>query len=293
MTISSLFRLLRPYQWVKNLFVFIPVFFGGHLNDMGSMRCALLSFIAFSLAASAIYCLNDIIDVDADRNHSVKCHRPIASGAVSIAQAYLMMTFMLLLSVVPILLLGEGRVLTAVIIVGYVLINIAYCTKLKQYAILDVCIISLGFVMRVMAGGVSTGIEPSKWLVLMTFLLALFLSLAKRRDDVLRMEVTGIAPRKNTHGYNLAFINQAITVLASVMVVCYVMYTVSPEVTGRLHNDFVYLTCLPVVVGILRYLQITLVFEQSGSPTHVMLRDRFMQSITIVWLLAFGVIIYC
>lgn len=292
MKISSVIRLLRPYQWVKNLFVFIPVFFGGHLNDMSHMQSAFLAFIAFCLAASAIYCFNDIIDVEADRNHSDKCRRPIASGDVSITQAFLMMAFMLLLSLVPVWLLAEGRLLTGLIIGGYVLINIAYCVKLKQYAILDVCIISLGFVMRVMAGGVSTGIEPSKWLVLMTFLLALFLSLAKRRDDVLRMEATGIAPRKNTRGYNLAFINQAITVLASVMVVCYVMYTVSPEVTGRLNNDFVYLTCLPVVVGILRYLQITLVFEQSGSPTRVMLRDRFMQSVVIIWLLAFGAIIY-
>ena len=172
------------------------------------------------------------------------------------------------------------------------MLNMTYCAWLKRYAIIDVCIISFGFVLRVLAGGFATGITLSRWLVLMTFLLTLFLSLAKRRDDVIRMQETGEPPRQNTSRYNLTFINQAITITASVTLVCYIMYTVSPEVISRFKTDYLYLTTFFVLLGLLRYIQITVVDEQSGDPTKIMLRDRFMQAVVLLWALAFAVIIY-
>ena len=142
------------------------------------------------------------------------------------------------------------------------------------------------------AGGAATHIVLSKWIVLMTFLLTLFMSFAKRRDDVLRMEATGEAPRRNTSRYNSTFINQALTITASVTLVCYIMYTVSPETQARFHSDYLYLTSIYVLLGLLRYLQITVVDKKSGNPTKVIVRDRFIQMDVLAWLVTFMLIIY-
>lgn len=285
----EILKIIRPTHWMKNVFVFLPMFFGGYLFDSDAIFSSSLAFIAFSLMASAVYCLNDIIDVEADRQHPVKKLRPIASGKVSIGEACMIMVVLIALS------LGVAAFANVdlVIIVGcYLLMEIAYCFKLKQYAIIDVCILALGFVFRLMAGGLATGIELSHWLVMMTFLLTLFLALAKRRDDVLMMNVTGKAPRKNTERYNLTFVNQAITINVAVAIVCYIMYTVSPEVVERFNTRYLYLTSLFCILGLLRYMQIAFVDEKSGDPTKVMAHDHFLQLIVMAWAAAFAVIIY-
>lgn len=291
---SNLFKLIRPHQWLKNVFVMIPMFFGGSLLDPSDIRASVITFFAFSFIASSVYCFNDIIDVDADRRHPVKCKRPIASGAISVKSAWALMALMFLLSAGMVCLLDTYThvIQVGLVIFVYYLLNILYCSKLKQYAIVDVCIIAFGFVLRVLAGGFATDIALSNWLVLMTFLLTLFLSFAKRRDDVLRMNETGEPPRKNTIRYNLTFINQAITITASVTLVCYIMYTVSPEVVNRFHSDLLYLTSVFVLLGLLRYIQITVVDKKSGDPTKMMLRDRFTQCVVLVWALTFLVLIY-
>lgn len=289
---KNLIRLIRPHQWVKNLVVLLPVFFGGALLHIESVYAGLVTALCFSFAASSIYCLNDIVDVDDDRRHPVKCHRPMASGAISITQGYTLMFLMFVLSMLSTFLLRQSQLETACVILFYWLLNIAYCLKLKQYAIIDVCVVSFGFVLRILAGGYATSIHLSKWIVLMTFLLMLFLSFAKRRDDVVRMNETGHAPRQNTIRYNLTFINQAITITSSVTLVCYIMYTVSPETIQNFHTDYLYLTSVFVLVGLLRYIQIAVVDKRSGDPTKVMLHDRFMQFVVLAFGLAFLFIIY-
>lgn len=291
---SNLLKLIRPHQWLKNVFAMIPMFFGGSLLDPSDIRASVVTFFAFSFIASSVYCFNDIIDVEADRRHPVKCKRPIASGAISVRSAWALMALMFLLSVGTVCLLDTYShvINVGLVILIYYILNILYCSKLKQYAIVDVCIIAFGFVLRVLAGGFATDIALSKWLVLMTFLLTLFLSFAKRRDDVLRMNETGEPPRKNTIRYNLTFINQAITITASVTLVCYIMYTVSPEVVNRFHSDLLYLTSVFVLLGLLRYIQITVVDKRSGDPTKMMLRDRFTQCVVLLWALTFLVLIY-
>lgn len=289
---KNLIRLIRPHQWVKNLVVLLPVFFGGALLHIESVYAGLVTALCFSFAASSIYCLNDIVDVDDDRQHPVKCHRPMASGAISITQGYTLMFLMFVLSMLSTFLLRQSQLETASVILFYWLLNIAYCLKLKQYAIIDVCVVSFGFVLRILAGGYATSIHLSKWIVLMTFLLMLFLSFAKRRDDVVRMNETGHAPRQNTIRYNLTFINQAITITSSVTLVCYIMYTVSPETIQNFHTDYLYLTSVFVLVGLLRYIQIAVVDKRSGDPTKVMLHDRFMQFVVLAFGLAFLFIIY-
>lgn len=299
---KDILKLIRPHQWIKNGFVLLPLFFGGALLNVGSIVAALITTLAFSLVASSIYCFNDVIDVEADRRHPVKCKRPVASGAIKESTAY---AIMLLLPALAALLLCfpfgiswlqyfaiANRWEVCGVLLLYWLLNICYCTKLKQYAIIDVCIIAFGFILRILAGGLATNIALSKWIVLMTFLLTLFLSFAKRRDDVLRMNETGEAPRKNTIHYNLTFINQAITITASMTFVCYIMYTISPDVMAGFGTENLYLTSIFVLIGLLRYIQITVVENDSGDPTKVIIRDRFTQIIVLLWGLTFMFLIY-
>ena len=284
--------LIRPQQWIKNGFVLIPMFFGGRLLNVDDAIASVVTFFAFSFVASAIYCFNDIIDVEADRRHPVKCHRPIASGAVSVPTAYALMVILTLLSALLLFFLPQRAGETAGIVAFYFLLNMAYCLWLKRHAIIDVCTVAFGFVLRILAGGMACDVAVSNWLVAMTFLLALFLSFAKRRDDVLRMNETGEPPRRNTIRYNLTFVNQAITVTGTVTLVCYIMYTVSPEVVSRFHAPYLYLTSIFVLVGLLRYMQLTVVDEVSGDPTKILLRDRFTQAIVVAWIMSFLLIIY-
>ena len=283
---------IRPQQWIKNGFVLIPMFFGGRLLNVDDAIASVVTFFAFSFVASAIYCFNDIIDVEADRRHPIKCHRPIASGAVSVPTAYALMAVLALLSALLLFFLPQRAGETAGIVAFYFLLNMAYCLWLKRHAIIDVCTVAFGFVLRILAGGMACEVAVSNWLVLMTFLLALFLSFAKRRDDVLRMNETGEPPRRNTIRYNLTFVNQAITVTGTVTLVCYIMYTVSPEVVSRFHAPYLYLTSIFVLVGLLRYMQLTVVDEVSGDPTKILLRDRFTQAIVMAWIMSFLLIIY-
>ena len=269
MNVKDIARVIRPQQWIKNVFVLVPLFFGGSLLDTTDIIAAVTAAMAFCFISSSIYCLNDIIDVEDDRRHPTKCHRPIAAGKISVAQAYVMMALMVALSFGSVALLGEYAVGVGAVVGLYLLMNVAYCLVLKRYAILDVCTIAFGFVLRLFAGGIATGIGLSNWIVLMTFLLTLFLSFA-----------------------NLDFINQAITITATVTLVCYVMYTVSPEVEQRIGTRYLYLTTVFVIIGILRYLQLTLVDNKSGDPTKAMLHDRVLQAVVLLWFLAFLLIIY-
>ena len=285
--------LLRPQQWLKNGFIFIPLFFDHKLMDWYCLCSAILAFFAYSFAASAIYCLNDLIDVDADRKHPKKCKRPIAAGVISKAQALLLVALCLGVAfAIASMLEGNAQWKVMGILGVYIVMNIAYCLKLKQMAIVDVFIIAVGFVLRIFVGGFATGVVLSQWIVLMTFLLALFLAFAKRRDDVVIYEDTGVLARKNVNRYNLPFMNQVIGVVSSITMVCYIMYTVDPEVIARMGSRYVYLTSVFVLAGIIRYLQLTIVDVKSGSPTKVLMKDRFVQCSIIGWIMTFVLIIY-
>ena len=288
---KAIITLLRPHQWLKNVFIFLPLFFDRRLMDLDYMKPAFIAFFAYCLAASGIYCFNDIYDVEADRIHPKKCSRPVANGAISIPIAYSIMAICFILSI-SILSIGEGSLFELLILLFYIIINIAYCIKLKHIAIVDVLIISLGFVLRVLMGGFSTGIYLSHWIILMTFLLALFLAFAKRRDDVVIFEESGVKTRKNINRYNVEFMNQTIGIVAGITMICYIMYTVSPEVMDRFGSKNLYLTSFFVLAGMIRYLQVTIVDLRSGSPTNILIHDRFIQVCILGWVAMFFVIIY-
>lgn len=286
-------QLLRPLQWVKNGFVFAPIFFSNHLLEWDFFLPTFIVFISFCLISSSIYCFNDLQDVEADRLHPKKCKRPIASGNISVKAGYAMM---LLCLIGAFALLPFAKSVNTpylyIIISGYWLMNIAYCLRLKQIAILDVSIIAIGFVMRVLIGGVTTDIWISHWLVLMTFLVTLFLAFTKRNDDFRLYEQTGQKPRISITGYNKTFINEATAIIGSVTMVSYIMYTMSPEVIERMGTRYVYLTSGWVLAGLLRYLQNMIVYGLSGSPTKSLVKDHFIQVCIIGWIASFFAIIY-
>jgi decaprenyl-phosphate phosphoribosyltransferase len=285
----SILQLMRTHQYVKNFFIFLPLFFALKITESELLINAFIAFIAFSLTASAIYILNDYHDIEEDRQHPKKKNRPLASGAISRAQATVIMVVLFVASFSLIVPLS----LPATVIVGiYVVMNIAYSLYLKHVAIIDVTVIAIGFVLRLFVGAAVTGIELSMWIVIMTFLLALFMALAKRRDDVLIYLNTGKKMRKVIDGYNLQFLDAAMAIMASVVIVAYTIYTTSAEVVERVHSQYLYLTALFVILGIMRYLQITFVQKESGSPTRIVLKDRFVQLTLIGWILSFVWILY-
>lgn len=290
-TLTAILRLLRPEQWLKNAFVFIPLFFDRRLFDTKALLGAAMAFFAFSFAASAIYCLNDIQDLERDRQHPRKQHRPLASGVLRPSVAYALMVACVAISYA---IVGVSHTLAlAGIITTYLLLNAAYCLRLKHYAILDVFIIAVGFVLRIFAGGVSCNIHLTPWIVLMVFLLALFLAFAKRRDDVLIYEHTGTLARRGIDRYNLPFMNQIIALIAAITIVCYILYTVNPDVVTRFRSEYVYLTAVWVIAAMIKYLQITMVDLKSGSPTKVLLTNRFVQCCIVGWGIHFLILIYC
>lgn len=292
---KNLFKLIRPHQWLKNVFCFLPLFFDGKAFEAVYLIPAIFAFVAFSLAASGIYCFNDIYDVEADRKHPNKCKRPIASGAITVQIGYIIMACCFALSILFTIIApyhNNALFMVLTIITFYIILNIAYCTLLKRKPIVDVFTISMGFVLRILVGGFATGIWMSHWIILMTFLLALFLAFAKRRDDVVIYEETGVKARPNVNRYNVAFMNQAIGIVASITMVCYIMYTVSPEVIERFGSPYLYATSVFVLAGIIRYLQVTIVDVKSGSPTMVLLKDRFIQACIVGWIIVFAILLY-
>lgn len=287
---KDLIRLIRPEQWLKNLFVMTPLFFSGQMADTLHFMEALVAMAVFCLGASGIYCLNDVMDAEADRQHPKKCHRPVASGKINRHTAVCIGSILTLLAV------GTAGFAIgfnlAVVLAIYVIQNITYCLWLKRVALVDVFIISTGFVLRLMAGSTATGIILSHWIVLMTFLLALFLALAKRRDDVLIYKQGGGQMRRNVNRYNLSFIDTAIAITVAVTLVCYFMYTLSAEVIARTGSSNLYLTALFVLLGMFRYLQLTIVDARSGSPTRILVCDRFLQLCILGWIASFTIILY-
>lgn len=289
MRLSSIIKLMRPHQYIKNCFIFLPLFFAAQITDTALLLNAVVAFLAFSLTASAIYVLNDYHDVEDDRRHPEKKNRPLATGVITKAQALIIMV---LLFVAGTALMASVSFTAMAILLAYVTMNIAYSFHLKHVAILDVTIIAIGFVLRIFVGSAVTDIPLSMWIVIMTFLLALFMALAKRRDDVLIYLDTGKKVRQAIDGYNLQFLDTAMAIMASVVIVAYTIYTTSTEVIARVQSEHLYLTALFVIVGVMRYLQIAFVEKDSGSPTRIILKDRFMQITLIGWIATFAWVLY-
>jgi len=281
--------IIRPNQYIKNIFVLLPLFFIGQIINTDQLLNGLIAFIAFSLSASAVYIFNDYKDIKDDRKHPKKKHRPLASGLIDKNTALFLMIILLISGL---FLMAIVSVNSLIILMIYVFLNILYSLKLKRIALLDVTIIAIGFVLRLFAGSFAYEISLEIWIVIMTFLLALFLALAKRRDDVLILNKSGNKMRKSMDGYNLKLIDGSMLIMSAIVIVAYIQYTTSQEIIDKFQNENLYLTGLFVIFGIMRYLQITFVEKNSGSPTEVIFKDKIMQINLIFWFFSFVWIIY-
>lgn len=288
MNLTDIIKLCRVHQWVKNGFIFLPAFFGQALNAENGVSL-LIGFLSFSFLASAVYIFNDIIDAPDDRLHNEKKDRPIAAGKVSVGTAYGISALLLASSLAGAFMINQLFLVACVV---YLIQNLLYSTWLKKFALIDITIISLGFLIRLFSGGVIAHVPISNWMYIMAFLLAMLLALGKRRDDLLILKNEGTEVRKAVRGYSLEFVNIISVMLSAITVVAYIMYTLSPEVIARVGNSHVYVTSLFVFLGVLRYLQLALVYENTGSPTLILLKDNPTRLIVLAWLLTFGYLLY-
>jgi 4-hydroxybenzoate polyprenyltransferase len=282
-------KLLRPKDWAKNLFLFLPLFFGRKFTDLHLLNLVALGFVAFSCIASSIYIINDYRDREDDRKHPVKCKRPLASGAVSPTSALVICAVLIVAGFTMALLIREKF---AVVLAIYFLVNLGYSLGLKSIAILDLILLAAGFVLRIKAGSVISYVPLSEWIVIMVFLLAIFMAIGKRRDDVLLKLSTGTDMRKSIKGYNLELLNVLLALVSAIIVVAYLMYCMDPATIANMGTYRLYYTSVFVMAGIMRYLQIIYVAADAGSPTKILYKDRFIQITLLLWMASFFIILY-
>jgi 4-hydroxybenzoate polyprenyltransferase len=273
--------LLRPSQWLKNLLVFAALIFSRHLVVAQSVARAILAFASFCLLASAAYVVNDVHDAEKDRLHPIKRLRPIAANRVSTQSALLLAVVLASAALALALGLGPGF---AEIVAAYAVLQLVYSFAVKDIVILDVMAIAAGFVLRAVGGGVAIDVYVSPWLVICTFLLALFLGFSKRRHEVVLLEGAASAHRESLREYSPYFLDQMISVVTASTVLAYAIYTVSPEVREKLHTDSLYLTIPFVLYGIFRYLYLVHQREGGGNPTRELLTDRPLWVNVLLWI---------
>ncbi len=285
------FQLLRIKDWIKNLFLFIPLFFSGQLFNLTKLSSLIIGFFAFSFVASCIYIINDYRDIEDDRKHPEKSMRPLAAGTVKKSTAILLAVFLLLAGFGLSYFTGT-RLKFSFVLAIYFFLNLGYSMGLKTIPIFDIFIVAVGFVLRIKAGSVISLVAVSEWLNIMVFLLALFMATAKRRDDILLKISSGMDMRKSVKGYNLEYLSNITSLICAVIIVAYFMYTMSPEVISRMGTYRLYYTCIFVMAGVMRYLQIVYVQGKSGSPTKILYKDRFIQLVILLWIGSFYAILY-
>lgn len=287
--IKYLLKAMRPRQWTKNGFVFAALVFDRQLLVLTSLERTFIAFIIFCLLSSCVYLFNDIMDVEADRNHPIKKNRPIASGKLPIPVALSAAIVLIIISLVGAYFLSLELAAIALV---YFLMNLAYSKWLKHIPLIDVLILAAGFVLRVAAGVSVIHVQRfSPWLYVVTTLLALYIGFGKRRAEmtILNTEITG-THRKVLDGYSIALIDQLITVVSSTTIIAYSLYTFSAP--NLPENHAMMLTIPFVLYGIFRYLYLIQIKNCGGEPEEILLTDRPLQVTILLWGLAVMVIFY-
>jgi 4-hydroxybenzoate polyprenyltransferase len=285
----DLFKLARPTQWLKNGVVLAALVFGGGIMQAELMQTALLAVVIFCLLSSAIYTLNDLIDREKDRQHPLKRNRPIASGRVSPGTAVLMIALLTLLGLAGAWFINIAFLIVALV---FVVLNVLYTFILKNIVIVDAMSVAISFVLRAYAGAVAISLPASKWLLINTLFLALFLAFGKRRHEILLLEDDAVHHRKILSHYSPYLLDQCIGVTTASVVVMYMLYTFSTEVMEKLGTANLFLTIPFVVYGIFRYLYLIHKQEEGGSPTSILINDRPILVNVILWLIMVIVVLY-
>ena len=287
--LRGLARSMRPHQWAKNLFVLAPLVFGQELDERTSIARALLTFAAFCAASSGVYLVNDVRDREEDRRHPLKRRRPIAAGVVPVALAVAAAVVLFAVAAVCGAALGWG---VLGVLAAYTLLNLLYSAGLKHVVILDVMILAVGFVLRVIAGGLAIEVEVSSWLLLCTIFLALFLAFSKRRHEIVLLAEEAAGQRRVLDHYSPAFLDQMINVVTASSVVSYALYAISPETAARFHSRWLVYTVPLVLFGIFRYLYLVYQKPEERNPTEAILKDPPFLINMALWAAAVVWIVY-
>ncbi len=287
--LRSYIELLRPKQWLKNFFVFAPLIFAKALFEAEHEIESFRAFFAFCFTASAIYILNDIADVEADRAHPEKRHRPIASGKIGLAPALVL--FGILLALTTLIVIGMNTPFL-LILLCYFLLNIAYSFKLKEVVLLDVFIIAAGFLFRVLGGAYAIGVSVSSWLVLCSLFTSLFLGFAKRRGELGVLAAEGNSKRKVLFVYSVSFIDQLLTITAAGTVISYALYTVAPRTVEMFKTERLVYTTVFVVYGVFRYLYLIHASPKVENPTNIVTSDLPIIITGLLWIGSCIMLIY-
>ena len=289
MSPRALFVSLRPHQWTKNLLVFAPLALSKHLFQPEPFLVSVAAFALFCVLSGVVYLVNDVADVERDRLHPLKRNRPIASGALSPRSGLLAAAGLGVASLAFSFLLGKRFAACAV---AYLLLNLAYSFKLKDVVIVDAISVSLGFVLRAVAGAVAIGVEFSDWLLICTILLALFLTFCKRRHELTTLSEAAADHRQSLSEYSPYLLDQMISVVTASCVTAYAFYTTARETVQKFQTNRLSWTIPFVLYGIFRYLYLVHRKEQGGSPTDILLTDRPLLVAVALWALAIVLIVY-
>jgi 4-hydroxybenzoate polyprenyltransferase len=288
--IIGAFSIIRPSQWLKNAFLFAPLIFAKHLFDFPYIWRESLAFCGFCLVSSVIYVVNDILDREADKLHPIKRNRPLASGAIGIPEICIILIFLLalILCLIPYL-----HVYFWYTVIVYTFLNLAYSFGLKRVVLVDVFIIAAGFMLRVLAGVFAIEVEISSWLILCTLFVSVFLAVSKRRGELILSSTSeSFDTRPVLKQYNLAFMDQIMTIAASGMAISYALYTVADRTVKTFKTENLIFTTVFVLFGIFRYIFLMRDRKTDDNPMHLLLNDAPMIVNIIVWFLVCVVIIY-
>jgi len=275
---AALLESMRPHQWIKNLLVFAPLVWAQRLGRIESVIAASITFVAFCLLASAIYLMNDLLDLERDRSHPEKRNRPLASGRLSPRTA----------AWTSVALVGASAVAGAVYgfwpwLLAYLAINIAYSFGLKRVVILDAMCISFGFLIRVEVGGAAIHEPVSAWLFLCTFFVALLLAFCKRRHELTILGEDSAQHRPSLEHYSPEFLDQMIAPLGALTVTAYAVYTVDPATKAKFGSTDLVYTVPFVVFGIFRYLFLVHQRAEGGNPSRLLVKDKSMLINVLLW----------
>jgi|TARA_B100001939_G_scaffold26645_1_gene21514 4-hydroxybenzoate polyprenyltransferase len=282
-------KLIRANNWIKNLFILLPLFFSGELFNLTKLSNTILVIIGFSLVTSFVYIINDIFDINFDKNHQEKRFRPIASGRISIKKSVVIGSLLLFIGFSVLLLCSWNAFLISIIYVG---LNLLYSAKLKHVSVIDFVIVAVGFVLRILIGGEVGDVELTQWMTIMVFLLCLFIAITKRRHDVYQYEFNEQVNRKVVTKYTVEFMDKLLSINSSTLLVAYLLFITSEDVLTRYPSKYLMLTFLFVLIGVFRYNQITSVDNKGSSPLKILFEDIFLQITLFLWLVTFFFIIY-
>lgn len=288
-TVRGLLAEMRPKEWSKNLLVFSGLIFSQSLFEKNHLLLSLGSFVAFCLVSSGIYYLNDLSDVEKDKLHPTKKNRPIASGVLSVNLARVVMVLLFVSGFILALTLSYPFTFALAI---YLILNVGYSLGLKNAVILDVLIISSGFVIRAIAGALALNVEASAWLVLCTSMVALLVGFGKRRHELVLLEENAGSHRASLNDYSLQFLDSMMTICGGAGVVCYALYTMSDDTVSRFHTKNLLITLPFVIYGVFRYLFLIHKRKEGGDPVHLLFHDRPTLLNILLWVIAVCLVIY-